>query len=60
MRCNAHRDDVRIDGLAIKDDAVAWADLIFPWLIWLHERWRAFVEGQLWVVWMEQEIILNL
>ena len=44
----------------MKDDAVEWADLIVPWLIWLLERLGEFVEGQVWLVGMEQEIILYL
>ena len=44
----------------MKDDAVEFADLIVPWLILLHERLREFDEGQVSVVGMEQEIILNL
>ena len=37
VRGNEHCDDVRIDRLPMKDDAVEWAELIVPWLIWLHE-----------------------
>ena len=60
VRRNNHGDNVRIDAPVMKDDAVEWAGLIVPWLIWLHERFREFVEVQVWVVGMEQEIILNL
>ena len=42
-----------MDCLAMKDDAVEWADMRLPWLIWIHERWRKFLEGQVWLVGIE-------
>ena len=60
VRRDYHGVVFRIDGLSMKDDEVERANLIFPWLIWIHERWREFSKGKLWLVGMEQEIILNL
>ena len=44
----------------MKDDAVEWAYLIVPCLIWMDKRWSEFIYAQVWVVVMEQNIILNL
>ena len=43
----------------MKDDAVESVYLIVPLLQLLHERWEDFVEGQVWLIGMEQEILLN-
>ena len=60
VRRNHHGDEVRIDGLPMKDNAIEWADLIFPWLIWLLERLKELVEGEVWFLALKQAIILNL
>ena len=39
-----HGEVVRLDTLAMKDDAVEWANLIVLWLSWIHERCWEFVE----------------
>ena len=57
---NVHGDHVPVDAPAMKDDALEWGNLIVPWFSRINERCWEFVEGQVWVVGMEKEIILKL
>ena len=45
---------------AVDDDAVEGAPLILPFLSRIPECWCDFVEGELWLVGIEEEIFIHL
>ena len=60
VRSDDRSDEVWIHILALEDDGVEWAYLMLPLLIWIHECWCEFVEGEMWLVWIEEEIFFHL
>ena len=53
-------DEVGINISALEDDAVEGAHLILPLLIWIHECWCELVEGEMWLVEIEEGIFFHL
>ena len=60
VRSDDRCDEVWIHIPALEDDALEGAHLVLPLLIRIHECWCEFVEGEMWLVGIEEEEFFHL